>query len=157
MSGPKATPTALKLIKGNPGKRPINKTEPKPKQGARVPAPPPELGKRAKAEWRRIAKELHDMGVLTRIDTKTLANYCQAYDDMMTARGQLDLWNMNHPDQINVLKTMGGMIRTHPLVSQLRDHRKDMMAFAAEFGLTPSSRSKVTTNKQARENEWTDF
>jgi hypothetical protein len=30
MSGPRPTPTYLKLLRGNPGRRPINKNEPKP-------------------------------------------------------------------------------------------------------------------------------
>lgn len=157
MASPKPTPTALKLIKGNPGKRPINKSEPKPRQTARVPSPPSELGKMAKAEWRRIAKELHATGVLTQIDTKTLANYCQAYEDMNVARGLLAAHNMNNPTQINLLVTVGGNTRTHPFVQQIRDHRRDMMAFASEFGLTPSSRSKVVVKGQNKGGEWDDF
>jgi P27 family predicted phage terminase small subunit len=156
-AGRKPKPTALKLIQGNPGKRAINKQEPQPEKPVKVPSPPAELGKMAKAEWRRVAKELFDTGVLTRIDTKTLANYCQAYEDMKVARGLLAKHNLQNPDAINLVKTMSGMVRTHPLVQQIRDNRKDMMAFAAEFGLTPSSRSRVTTDKQRPKGEWDDF
>lgn len=154
MAGRKPKPTALKLIQGNPGKRKVNKKEPQPAQGGRVPSPPAELGKMAKAEWKRIAKELHDMGVLTRIDTKTLANYCQAYEDMKIARGLLAKWNLANPNSPNQIVTGGGMVRSHPLVQQIRDHRKDMMAFAAEFGLTPSSRSRVQVKGKGQGGEW---
>lgn len=34
MPGPPKTPTHLALVKGNPSKRPINKNEPKPRQGS---------------------------------------------------------------------------------------------------------------------------
>lgn len=157
MAGRKPKPTALKLIQGNPGKRAISKSEPKPKQTAATPSPPAELDQRAKSEWKRIAKELHAMGVLTRVDTKALANYCQAYSDMLAARALLVDWNLTHPDQINVLKTMNGMIRTHPYVQQMRDARLDMMKFAAEFGLTPSSRSRVSAKDMNKGGEWDDF
>lgn len=155
--GPKPKPTALKLIAGNPGKRPLPTNEPKPKQSNRVPSPPTELGKKAAAEWRRVAKELHDLGVLTRIDTKALANYCQAYDDMLTARGLLQNWNMLNPDQINVQRSLTGVVKTHPYVQQIREARLDMMRFAAEFGLTPSSRSRVSVKGADQSNEWEGF
>lgn len=157
MAGRKPKPTALKLIQGNPGNRPLPKNEPKPKQGARVPSPPAELGVKGKSEWKRIAGELHGMGVLTRIDTKALANYCQAYDDMLTARGLLHHWNMNNPDQINVVKSLSGNIKTHPYLTQVREARQDMMRFAAEFGLTPSSRSRVSAKAMDGGDGWEGF
>ncbi len=33
MSGPPKTPTHLRLVRGNPSKRPINENEPKPTRG----------------------------------------------------------------------------------------------------------------------------
>ncbi len=157
MAGRKPKPSALKLIQGTARKDRTNTKEPKPKKASRVPAPPRELGPKGAAEWKRIAKELHDMGVLTQIDTKTLANYCQAYDDMLTARGLLNNWNMNNPDQVNVLKNMSGHMRTHPYLSQMREARLDMMKFASEFGLTPSSRSRVQTTKGDDASGWDAF
>jgi P27 family predicted phage terminase small subunit len=157
MAGRKAKPTALKLIQGTHRKDRAVANEPKPKASARVPAPPGELGKMAKNEWRRIAKELHAMGVLTRIDTKGLANYCQAYDDMLTARGLLHAWNLANPDSINVVKSMTGNIKTHPYLSQMREARIDMMRFAAEFGLTPSSRSRVSAKAPDAGDGWEGF
>ena len=154
--GRKAEPTALKLIKGTARKHRI-KNEPKPKQAARVPAPPAELGQKAKAEWRRVAKVLHETGVLTGIDTKALANYCQAYDDMLTARGLLHAHNLANPDSINLLKKMSGDAKTHPYVDQIRQHRADMLRWAAEFGITPSSRTRVVVSKPDQKNEFDDF
>jgi P27 family predicted phage terminase small subunit len=157
MAGRKPKPTALKLIQGTHRKDRAAPNEPKPKQTARVPSPPAEMGKIAKNEWKRIASELHDMGVLTRIDTKALANYCQAYEDMLTARGLLHGWNLANPDQINVQKSMTGVIKTHPYLVQMREARLDMMKFAAEFGLTPSSRSRVSAKVKGDGDGWESF
>ena len=43
MKGRKPTPTYLKLLKGNPGKRSLNKHEPKPALLNKPPEPPPFL------------------------------------------------------------------------------------------------------------------
>ena len=49
--GRKPTPTTLKELKGNPGRRPLNEAEPKP--AARLPSPPAHLSRSARREWRR--------------------------------------------------------------------------------------------------------
>ena len=51
-------PTALKISRGNPGKRPLNDREPQPEGVARCPS---WLCDVAKAEWKRLAGELRGM------------------------------------------------------------------------------------------------
>ena len=53
--GRKPTPTAIKELEGNPGKRALNDREPKPQKKA--PACPKWLEDEAKKEWRRLAKQ----------------------------------------------------------------------------------------------------
>jgi phage terminase small subunit len=50
-------PTALKVVMGNPGKRPLNQLEPKPRLA--IPSCPAHLHATAKAEWKRLARQLH--------------------------------------------------------------------------------------------------
>jgi hypothetical protein len=47
--GPRPEPSSLKLLKGNPGKRPLNEREPKPPAGA--PEAPAHLDEEARREW----------------------------------------------------------------------------------------------------------
>lgn len=75
--GRKPKPTALKVLEGNPGKRPLNTDEPKPKKKA--PKCPSWLEPEAKKEWRRMSKTLEKIGVLTQVDGAAFAGYCQAY------------------------------------------------------------------------------
>ena len=49
--GRKPQPTALKVLKGNPGRRPLNEDEPKPE--VLLPRPPAHLSPVARREWRR--------------------------------------------------------------------------------------------------------
>ena len=58
--GPPPTPTNLKLLRGNPGKRKLNTNEPDPAPA--IPPCPGHLDKVAKKEWRRISKELLALG-----------------------------------------------------------------------------------------------
>ena len=75
--GRKPTPTALKLLEGNPGKRKINDREPMPDKKA--PTCPKWLEPEAKKEWRRLSKKMELMGILTEVDMAAFAGYCQAY------------------------------------------------------------------------------
>lgn len=75
--GRKPKPTALKVLEGNPGKRPLNKNEPQPEKKA--PRCPSWLEPEAKKEWKRMAKTLETIGVLTQVDKAAFAGYCQAY------------------------------------------------------------------------------
>ena len=87
MRGRKPKPTALKLIDGNPGKRPINANEPKTTGGK--PTCPSHLSPTAKSEWKRISGTLHEMGILTAVDRAALAAYCQAYARWVDAEKKL--------------------------------------------------------------------
>ena len=75
--GRKPKPTAIKLLEGNPGRRPLNEHEPvPPKATIKCPA---WLEPEAKKEWKRLAPALESMGVLTSVDISAFAGYCQAY------------------------------------------------------------------------------
>ena len=75
--GRKPTPTAIKVLEGNPGKRPLNDREPKPAKKA--PSCPKWLETDAKREWRRLSHKLEQLGILTEADMSVFASYCQAY------------------------------------------------------------------------------
>ena len=75
--GPAKEPSSLTLIKGNPGKRPINKKEPKPKPTA--PKCPSWLNSDAKKMWRNLAPELEKLGLFTIVDGEAFAAACQSY------------------------------------------------------------------------------
>ena len=56
MRGRRPKPTRLKMLTGNPGKRPLNGNEPRPAPA--VPDCPAELGPLARTEWNRLVGEL---------------------------------------------------------------------------------------------------
>ena len=75
--GRKPKPTAVKVLEGNPGKRPLNMFEPTPEKVA--PECPDWLNEEAKAEWDRLVDKMVELGTLTEMDMAAFAGYCQSY------------------------------------------------------------------------------
>lgn len=142
MPGRKKTPTALAIIKGNPGKRPLPENEPKP--GAAKPRAPHVLSEEAKKHWRTVVKQLHAAKVMTRLDIDALALYCEAYARWVEANESLVKYGM-------IVKSPGGFPMQSPWLSISNKAFEQMRAMLAEFGMTPSSRAKVTTVKENEE------
>ena len=71
MRGRRPKPTRLKVLTGNPGKRPLNTEEPMPEIA--IPECPIELGPVAKREWDRLVGELASLRLLTNLDRAALA------------------------------------------------------------------------------------
>jgi P27 family predicted phage terminase small subunit len=138
----KAKPTNLKLITGNPGRRPLNANEPKPKP--EIPTPPSELSDDARIEWEYVAGQLYAVGCLTGIDRAALAAYCQAYGRWILAERALAEMAKQDPVTAGlVVKSAKGMSLQNPLVGTANKAMQDFVRYAAEFGMTPSARSRI--------------
>lgn len=139
----KKEPTALKLIKNNPGKRPLPKNEPKPK--VRITAPPAHLSNYGKTEWKRVSRELYNMGLLSGVDRAALAAYCQCYARWRTAEEEINKLSKKKDTLYGglVSKTSNGNLIQNPLVGLANTAMRDMIKYAAEFGMTPSARTKI--------------
>ena len=132
--GRKPKPTALKMLEGNPGKRPLNENEPKPPKGTiRCPT---WLEAEAKKEWRRLAPSLEAMGVLTTADITAFAGYCQAYARWKEAEEFISQHG-------SIFQTPSGYVQQVPQVSIAQQNLKIMQSFCSEFGLTPATRSRI--------------
>ena len=88
MRGRKPAPTALKILRGNPGRRPLNRREPAPARATDL-SPPPELTGVAAEEWRRLAPKLSRLGLLTEIDDRALIGYCVTWARWLEAEAHL--------------------------------------------------------------------
>jgi P27 family predicted phage terminase small subunit len=133
MPGPKPKPTTLKILNGNPGKRRLNRREPKPRGPAACPA---WLSKNAKTEWKRICPELRRLGLLTSVDVASLAAYCSALSDLRWSEETLLAEGM-------VFTTEKGFMIAHPAIGVRNAARTAIKNFAGMFGLSPSDRSKI--------------
>ncbi len=135
--GRKPIPTAIKVLEGNPGKRELNQREPKP--GKRAPKCPMWLDTEAKKEWRRTAKQLEQLGILTQVDMAAFAGYCQAYARWKEAEEFISKHG-------TIVKTPSGYWQQVPQVSIAQTYLKIMHKFCEQFGLTPSARSRIVAD-----------
>lgn len=142
-------PTALKVIEGNRGKRPLNDKEPKPPNG--VPDKPLHLSTYAVEMWEHITPILMKMGVLTIADGAALESLCEAYSDARTARDYIAI----HGRYFRVKLPRGGghARRTHPAVADLADADRRFRGWLSEFGLTPSTRSKIVVDPSSGDDD----
>lgn len=130
--GAKRQPTALKVLKGNPGKRPIEDDSVQP--DVNIPTAPPHLNDVARREWDRIGEVLYNLQILTEIDRAALAGYCQCYSRWVKAENKIKKEGM-------VIKTSNGNLIQSPYVGIANKAMQMMHKFLTEFGMTPSARA----------------
>jgi P27 family predicted phage terminase small subunit len=136
MRGRKPTPTRLKALTGNPGKRPLNANEPLPQP--QIPDCPAELGPLARKEWDRLVTQLGPLRLLTQLDRAALATYCSAYGLWAEATEAIQKYGV-------MIKSPQGFPIQSPYLSIANRQAEIMMRIASEFGFTPASRSRIST------------
>ena len=134
MAGRKPLPTHLKLVKGTARPHRLNKDEPKPR--ATVPEPPAHLDERARAKFAAMAEMLARHGVMTELDAGALARYAVVWCRWIEAEAEV----MRRGP---VVKTEGGNIIQNPFLAVVNKCLAQMAQIEPEFGLTPSSRSRI--------------
>lgn len=132
--GPPSQPTQLKILHGNPGRRKLNSREPKPTAGC--PSCPSWLNAEAKAEWKRQT-EVMPAGLMTMADRGALAMYCQAWSEFVEA-SKFCKQITNH-----WITTDKGNLVLHPASLVLQRSHERATRLAAQFGFTPSARSRL--------------
>jgi P27 family predicted phage terminase small subunit len=136
-SGRKPKPTHLKVLEGNPGKRPLNRNEPKPRPA--VPTCPRHLSAEAKREWRRVTPLLDTLGLLTEIDRAALAMYCEAWNRWVDAEEALKEYGV-------MVKSPNGFPMQSPYLAVANKAMEQMRALLAEFGMSPASRTRISVD-----------
>jgi len=128
--GPKEKPAALKLMAGNPGKRPLKESITP--NGKAV--EPPGLGDHGKSVWKDLVEMLGPLNLLSRADSRMAFLYCQAWDDYYATSETIDekgFYSINQQ----------GAQCVAPWV-KIRDAAIERIRkLSAEFGLSPSARS----------------
>ena len=153
--GPAGKPTNLKLIQGNPGRRPLN-DDVKFDVASDVPKPPAYLDRRAKTEWKRLAPVVFKTGLLTEGDLAAFGAYCAAFSHWYAAEKSLQA-RMSENDGSMTFTTDKGYEQQIPEVSIAKNARLDMIKIAREFGLTPSSRANIKAVEKDEENSIMEF
>lgn len=144
MRGRRATPTSLKLLRGDRPSR-INRNEPTPAKG-RPPKPAHLIGAAA-AEWDRLAQLCADVRVLTVADGPMLETACLAYAEMRAAS---DVIQKHGPTYTTKTATGSRMVRARPEVAIAGDAMRRYTQALGHFGLSPATRGKVAAAPEER-------
>jgi P27 family predicted phage terminase small subunit len=134
----------MKELEGNPGKRALNHKEPKPESV--IPKCPPHLKGAARTEWNRITKELYALKIISNIDRAALAVCCTAWADYVKACNKVE------KEGEVIISDKGGLYQ-NPWVAIKKRSMDQVQKFYAEFGMTPSSRSRVKIEDASGEEE----
>ena len=143
MRGPAPQPTALKLLKGNPGKRPILPDIFTPERES--PEPPAHITGRAREHWDYVCEQLNRYGMLARTDMGQLAAMCTAWARYVEAEEMIELAASQAPMSKGWLqKKDGGGMTVAPWLRVSRDAIDQYSRLAAKFGLSPVDRMRIS-------------
>lgn len=135
MRGRKPKPTAIRLLEGVAGHRPLPAKEPKPPRVTTSTLTPRRfLDRLGREEWRRVVPELDRLGLLTTVDLGAVEVYCDLYSQWRRARVKL---------RTGFTDANG---RRKPEAQVVKDTAALMRQYMVEFGLTPSSRTRLETD-----------
>lgn len=122
------------MIRDNPGKRALNTSEPRPEPATID--PPAVLKGEALEEWKRRAPQLLAVGVLTEVDVPAFLGYCRSWGRYVDAEAKLETTG-------EVVKSPTGYPIPNPYRAIANKALQQCQQFWAEFGMMPSSRSRV--------------
>lgn len=141
MATPKPQPTALRILRGNPGKRRINHREPQ--HGPLPVACPAELTDPvARAEWDRVAPSMILCGQVTTLDRASLIGYCQKWAQWQA----LEQEAAGHPF---IVRSPNGYPLPNPALCMANKAFNLLLKAASELGMTPAGRSRVSVSPSA--------
>lgn len=145
--GRKPIPAHLKLItaKGSGSGR-LNVNENETKGIAGFPEASITMSERAQAQWPRVVETLNNMGVLAISDWMAVEMLCEARADWMEARDNIE-------ENGITFTSMAGLIKPNPAVAMRGDAARRITSLLAEFGMTPSSRTKVPQVEKPKDDQ----
>ena len=111
-----------------------------------MPGCPSELAPLAKREWKRIARQLAAMGLLTTIDRAALALYADNYGRWLEAVAALQKYGV-------VIKSPSGFPMQSPYVAIANKAGEQVRLLLAEFGMSPASRTRVHADPLSEEDD----
>jgi P27 family predicted phage terminase small subunit len=142
MRGRKPVPTYLKVIRGNPGKRPLNEHEPKPIGDLNE--PPTWMSKSQRAGW-RYAIQHAPPGLLKKLDRSVLTAWVVAEDLHRKASEMLEQHGLL------IKAPNSGLPIQSPYLPVVNRQASIMLKAVEQLGFSPASRSRVQIEPHVRD------
>jgi P27 family predicted phage terminase small subunit len=145
----KPKPIALRAIEGSKASHPPVPPETIPLPDVLQDTDCPEgLSTVGRQYWRRMAPILTKLGVLTEADKEHFQLLCEAYAEWMKVEEAVKKFMKTKPEFDGLMiPTVQGW-KANPMLSERSRARMEFLKLGVEFGLTPSSRARVSSVKQ---------
>lgn len=147
--GPKGLPANVHLLRGNPSKKPVaSLLDDVVRPDVAIPKCPIR-GAAFRKEWNRISKHLQQLGLVSEIDRAMLTGYCTAWADLEWAEQRIAELNDADPagEAGRIWTTRDGKYQQISVLQQIKNKALEQLRqFAAEFGMSPAARSRVTAS-----------
>lgn len=130
--GRKPKSRTIKLLEGNPGKRPIGE---EPRFSSRIKRPA-WLSATARTEWTNLVAELRTLNLVQSVDRGSLAVYCEAIADYKRACQLL-------AKEGAVIETAHGTKIKNPAATLKREAAELIHKIGGDFGFSPASRARL--------------
>lgn len=127
-------PSAIKLLRGDPGKRGVNQFEPSPPPADL--SPPAGLTGIALEKWEEMTSLLSSMQVFTQADRHALQRYCLMWD-------QWDSLEKHCREHGSTQITSTGYSQVTAEATLAKSLRKELLEIERQFGMTPAARSSM--------------
>lgn len=145
--GPKPKPAELKILAGEREDR-VNRSAPKPARSR--PVFPAHLDAYGREAWEDLIPQLEQLGILTEADGHALALYCATYSRWRTARDEIAATGVT-------AYTGQGSIKGNPACTVAAQAERMLVQLLAEFGLTPSSRGRLSSAQGQSQDALAEF
>lgn len=153
--GRKKIPTKLKELRGTTRPDRMVENEMVVSVVQEIPDPPEWLSVIGKNEWTKVCSELFGKQMLHEIDLRLIESYCNA----MSLHIETEMM-LREKGRIQIYKNSDGTIRhaqSVPYQKIANDALDRALKIAREFGLTPSSRTSISTPTINIQNNQTNY
>ena len=142
-------PTALKIVRGTDQPCRVNPDEPVIASDKII--RPPHVKGAAKKFWEQFVPTMQAAGIISNADVPGIEALCRKYAE----------WNQYQKaaerDGLIIMKVNGDLVAS-PYISLAQKSFDSFRLMLTEFGMTPSSRTKVSTIKpKETKDEWSDL
>ena len=152
LRGPAPKPTGVRVLEGCRAHRPLAENEPQYPAG--VPPKPKKMSRQAQRVWAELVVEMAPANVLRSVDQRALWQLSE--DEALLSEAYAGLWKMISAVQEKAKKEgkdlPGGalfalisMTSGRLAMNAIRDLGARVLIERREFGLTPSSRTRIST------------
>ena len=141
-------PTAIQESKGAFKKDPQRRRLGEPVAPSSRPKMPTKLGRYGTACWRETVSFLEELKVLSKVDKKDLELFSRAYNRYRIAENDIEKHGVV---QRGTLPSGAEFARKNPALNVIKDAEAVMMRLASEFGLSPSSRTRLSVQVEEKQ------